>query len=75
MSTNLLLVRDLPEEEMVEKAVSMGVCQVNYAMIQSIICTTSDPGTAAKSHNLGPPAIQQDAEMSDTEEAASGKIN
>ncbi len=83
MSTNLLLVGDLPVEEMVEKAVSMGVRQVNYPTIQSIIygklspaeaTTTSDPGTAAESHNLGPPAIQWDTEMPDTEEAASGKI-
>ncbi len=32
-STNLLLVGDLLVEEMVEKAVSMRVCQVNYAMV------------------------------------------
>jgi hypothetical protein len=52
-------------------------------MIQSIIyrklsskeaTTTSYPGTAAESHNLGSLAIQQDAKMSDTEEVASGTI-
>jgi hypothetical protein len=68
---------------MVEKALSKGVCQVNYAMFQSLIygklssaeaLYTPNPGTLAVSHALGPPAIQQDTEMPDTEEMVTGKI-
>jgi hypothetical protein len=36
--------------------------------------TTSYPGTAVESHDLGPPAVQHDAEMPDTEEVAPGTI-
>ncbi len=82
-STNLLLVGDLRFEMTVEKAVSKGVRQVNYAMVQSIIhrklspaeaLYTPNPGTAAVCQVLGPPAIQRDAEMPDTEETMAGKI-
>ncbi len=83
-STNLLLVGDLPVEATVEKAVSKGVRQVNYTMFQSIIYGkqlspaeafyTPTPGTTAVSHVLGPPAIQWDAEMPDTEETVTGTI-
>jgi hypothetical protein len=52
-------------------------------MIQSIIygklspaeaLYTPNPGTTTVSHVLGPPAIQQDAEMPDTEEMVTGKM-
>jgi hypothetical protein len=80
-STNLLLIKDLPVEATVEKAVSKGVCQVNYAMFQSFFygklspteaVYTPTPGATAVSHVLGPPAIQRDAEMPDTEETVTG---
>ncbi len=78
-----LLIGDLPVKAMVEKAVSKGVRQVNYATFQSITYRklspaeafyTPTPGTAAVSHVLGPPAIQWDAEMPDTEEMVTGTI-
>jgi hypothetical protein len=82
-STNLLLIGDLLGEAMVEEAVSKGVRQVNYAMLQSIIygklstaeaLYTPTPGTTVVSHVLGPPAMQRDAEMPDTEETVTGMI-
>jgi hypothetical protein len=82
-STNLLLAGDLPVEATVEKAVSKGVRQVNYARFQSIIygklspaeeLYTPTPGTTDVSYVLGPPAIQRDAEMPDTEEMVTGAI-
>ena len=82
-STNFLLVGDLPVKATIEKAMSKGVHQVNYETIQCIIyrkLSISEAlyipslGTSAVTQVLGPPAIQQEAEMPNNEETGTARI-